>query len=731
MPVLIPKTVMMGRNEDQLPPSEALPGIGEHPVVFHNGTGFFYICREYASELDKRLFECIQPECRVTAGMGEGTGSPLIDVGRHSHPPDLTYREKCLLLHNIRQRLRLQEIPASEILRDSLSLLEKDNIASPSSIHEPDTFEEPITKDFQIVKMESNLNLDDVNEDYDSSSKISDSEEHHTQVFHTKPEPITTLYLPEENMMETAGLINENFPEVEVKEVDVDIEDCNLPSRRAMIREMKRENLRKAQQSLARKQDNSFTRIKRMPFYKPKLKYTEEAVIKAIKAVENGSTFRAASKKFNIPDSTLRDKYYGRSPMETTEDCRTSIPTVEKEKMIAERVRTMMQDGFPVSRQQLLAIACDTLNTPSTKRCTKDNYAPNMKWIAGFLQRHPEISDLMEYSQAVSERNIFEVDGNVVIEVVDDDDKTIASRSSTLRSCVRRESSRSVITWTSPPISLGGEDNLKRKVPKRRKRTRRQYTSEDLNRAIQAIRCGAFNVATAARLFGIPQTTLNDKTKKSRQWLRRKMLQASVKKETEKSIYSDDKFKEAIQAVKSGKSVHLAVQECGIPFSSPRIEMVGSYNHSNKRPGNYKTYTNEDVDQAIKAIKEGSTCTQAAKTFGLPRSTLQDKFNQKYNLTHAFSVTCEDEKTIIEKFESISQEGFPISEQQLVSIAVNTLNSKHRESSTPPIKHDMKLDFWLANFLSRHPEIKERLSLAPPTEDQLLSWLCDDDNKYL
>ncbi|XP_046678424.1 uncharacterized protein LOC124366144 isoform X5 [Homalodisca vitripennis] len=674
MPVLIPKTVMMGRNEDQLPPSEALPGIGEHPVVFHNGTGFFYICREYASELDKRLFECIQPECRVTAGMGEGTGSPLIDVGRHSHPPDLTYREKCLLLHNIRQRLRLQEIPASEILRDSLSLLEKDNIASPSSIHEPDTFEEPITKDFQIVKMESNLNLDDVNEDYDSSSKISDSEEHHTQVFHTKPEPITTLYLPEENMMETAGLINENFPEVEVKEVDVDIEDCNLPSRRAMIREMKRENLRKAQQSLARKQDNSFTRIKRMPFYKPKLKYTEEAVIKAIKAVENGSTFRAASKKFNIPDSTLRDKYYGRSPMETTEDCRTSIPTVEKEKMIAER---------------------------------------------------------MEYSQAVSERNIFEVDGNVVIEVVDDDDKTIASRSSTLRSCVRRESSRSVITWTSPPISLGGEDNLKRKVPKRRKRTRRQYTSEDLNRAIQAIRCGAFNVATAARLFGIPQTTLNDKTKKSRQWLRRKMLQASVKKETEKSIYSDDKFKEAIQAVKSGKSVHLAVQECGIPFSSPRIEMVGSYNHSNKRPGNYKTYTNEDVDQAIKAIKEGSTCTQAAKTFGLPRSTLQDKFNQKYNLTHAFSVTCEDEKTIIEKFESISQEGFPISEQQLVSIAVNTLNSKHRESSTPPIKHDMKLDFWLANFLSRHPEIKERLSLAPPTEDQLLSWLCDDDNKYL
>ncbi|KAG8338057.1 hypothetical protein J6590_009341 [Homalodisca vitripennis] len=122
------------------------------------------------------------------------------------------------------------------------------------------------------------------------------------------------------------------------------------------------------------------------------------------------------------------------------------------------------------------------------------------------------------------------------------------------------------------------------KVPKRRKRTRRQYTSEDLNRAIQAIRCGAFNVATAARLFGIPQTTLNDKTKKSRQWLRRKMLQASVKKETEKSIYSDDKFKEAIQAVKSGKSVHLAVQECGIPFSSPRIEMVGSYNHSNKRP---------------------------------------------------------------------------------------------------------------------------------------------------
>ncbi|KAG8330515.1 hypothetical protein J6590_061915 [Homalodisca vitripennis] len=110
----------MGKSCEQLlPPSEALPGIGEHCVVFHNGKGFYYTCREYSTSFEKRqfkcvraecgvtatmgpefdllykmmevtltLFNCVRAECGVTATMGPELGSPLQDDGSHTHPGD-------------------------------------------------------------------------------------------------------------------------------------------------------------------------------------------------------------------------------------------------------------------------------------------------------------------------------------------------------------------------------------------------------------------------------------------------------------------------------------------------------------------------------------------------------------------------------------------------------------------------------------------------------------------
>ncbi|KAG8338055.1 hypothetical protein J6590_009337 [Homalodisca vitripennis] len=122
--------------------------------------------------------------------------------------------------------------------------------------------------------------------------------------------------------------------------------------------------------------------------------YPEEAVNSAIQAVENGSSLRAAARMFNIPESTLRTRYHGREPETTKKNpLGMSIPTVQEEEMIAERVMTMMQDGFPISRKQLLAIASDTLRGTSAKRSSKKVYVPNMKWLPGFLRRHSEISE--------------------------------------------------------------------------------------------------------------------------------------------------------------------------------------------------------------------------------------------------------------------------------------------------------------------------------------------------
>ncbi|XP_046679544.1 uncharacterized protein LOC124366957 isoform X7 [Homalodisca vitripennis] len=125
----------MGKSCEQLlPPSEALPGIGEHCVVFHNGKGFYYTCREYSTSFEKRQFKCVRAECGVTATMGPELGSPLQDDGSHTHPADWGYRDKCLLLQTIKERFLRDNSSASLILQEILSSLifesEEDNEAS-------------------------------------------------------------------------------------------------------------------------------------------------------------------------------------------------------------------------------------------------------------------------------------------------------------------------------------------------------------------------------------------------------------------------------------------------------------------------------------------------------------------------------------------------------------------------------------------------------------------------
>uniref|UniRef100_A0A1B6MS97 HTH psq-type domain-containing protein n=1 Tax=Graphocephala atropunctata TaxID=36148 RepID=A0A1B6MS97_9HEMI len=512
----------MGRTEGKLPPSEALPGIGEHSVVFHNGTGFYYICKEYASELDKRLFECVRPECRVTAGMGEGCGSPLIDVGRHSHPPDLKYREKCILLHNIRRRLCLQEIPVMEILRDALASHQADSsgYATAGSSNDP-LYEEPLGEELSDqVKVEMLEPLDVCESDNSEIlSELTDFEEHKDEVVLSKAEPFTSLYLPEENMMETAEHEKESN-RVPVFPVCLAEGEEMCYGRRTMRRKMKREIAKKSHQVLARKKN----------------------INNRWRQVENG---RAEMKKKNIDDDDID-----------------------------------------------------------------------------------------------------------VVELVDDDDKVVAS------SHINRL-----------PTS-GANSREEQRIMDRRiqvTRIRNNYTPNDLRDAVVAVRSKRYKLTAAAKRFGIPYSTLREHVEGCR--IRRNKGGAIMK----------------------------------------RIER--------------RNYTRHDMRQAMNAVKQGYSYAEAARNFGLPRSTLADQFIRP--VSESIFPTITEEKTIKEKVVSISQEGFPISKQQLLSIAVDIVNSRSAKSDSPPISDAKKLGKWLSNFLYRHPTIEKKLCKTPVTEDQLVSWLCE------
>uniref|UniRef100_A0A1B6LMI7 FLYWCH-type domain-containing protein n=1 Tax=Graphocephala atropunctata TaxID=36148 RepID=A0A1B6LMI7_9HEMI len=165
----------MGRPDDQLSSSEALPGIGDHHLVFHNGKGFYYVCKEFSTCFYKREFECVKAECGVTATMGPDQGSPLQDNGTHTHPPDWDYRDKCLMLHTIRQRFLAEDMNPMLILQEViLHFHMEDN----TTVHSEElTFEDSV----QCEVSSQSQNMSEVWEDScqnqsDDNSEISQTE---------------------------------------------------------------------------------------------------------------------------------------------------------------------------------------------------------------------------------------------------------------------------------------------------------------------------------------------------------------------------------------------------------------------------------------------------------------------------------------------------------------------------------------------------------------------------
>ena len=61
-------------------------------------------------------------------------------------------------------------------------------------------------------------------------------------------------------------------------------------------------------------------------------------------------------------------------------------------------------------------------------------------------------------------------------------------------------------------------------------------------------------------------------------------------------------------------------------MSSNQPESCGS-SSQNKRSGKRKQWSNEKMEQAIKAVDGGMSITMASSTFSVPRKTLDDRIN--------------------------------------------------------------------------------------------------------
>lgn len=118
--------------------------------------------------------------------------------------------------------------------------------------------------------------------------------------------------------------------------------------------------------------------------------YTEKNVTDALEGILNGMSVRMASKKYNIPRSTLIDKYSGKSKLNQKCGMPTVLSTIEEDR-IRKWVIDMAKRGFPPTKEKLITTVQLYLNLAKRKTTFTDN-RPGRKWYRGFLNRHPDLA---------------------------------------------------------------------------------------------------------------------------------------------------------------------------------------------------------------------------------------------------------------------------------------------------------------------------------------------------
>ena len=119
-------------------------------------------------------------------------------------------------------------------------------------------------------------------------------------------------------------------------------------------------------------------------------RYTVEQLEEAMRLIKsNKMSLRDASKEFDIPMATLSNKMNAKCPNAVG---RPTVLTMEEENVIVQKMMVMGDWGFPMRPLDVRMLVSEFLNQKGfITRLGPDNI-PGKDWMAGFVNRHPEIT---------------------------------------------------------------------------------------------------------------------------------------------------------------------------------------------------------------------------------------------------------------------------------------------------------------------------------------------------
>lgn len=145
-----------------------------------------------------------------------------------------------------------------------------------------------------------------------------------------------------------------------------------------------------------------------------------------------------------------------------------------------------------------------------------------------------------------------------------------------------------------------------------------QWTTNDMSSALDAIRQGRVTITKASTLYSIPSTTL---------WQRARREGIDTKRDlTIASNWTEDDLHQALEAVRSGKlSITKAAVTFGIPNTTlwQRSRREGIDTSRSTGIAHQSNWTEANLSQALEAIRTGRmSVNKASSTFGIPSTTL-------------------------------------------------------------------------------------------------------------
>lgn len=176
------------------------------------------------------------------------------------------------------------------------------------------------------------------------------------------------------------------------------------------------------------------------------------------------------------------------------------------------------------------------------------------------------------------------------------------------------------------------------------------WTAEDMESALDALRTHNMSLTKASATYGIPSTTL---------WQRAHRLGIDTpKKEGPSKTWNEESLNSALEALRTGTiSANKASKAFGIPSSTlykiARREGIRLAAPFNAAP---TTWSAEDLDRALEAIRAGQTSVQKASTeFGIPTGTLYGRCKREGIELSRSNPTPWSEDAMMEALESVKQ----------------------------------------------------------------------------